>query len=283
MVKDQIKKNTPMIVRLSFWRIRHLSFWSGTNYFVLFFLEKLILILDKLLGNENAVKCICCGESFSRFVQFLDYDYMAGSSRCPHCGSHQRHRFLHYFLQREILPKYENGILLRFSPERQFDLLIKRYPKLIYFGTDINGGGRRWTPKDGQPSGSTSNTQWVSGGLSFLSDAQTLPLLNESVDLIVSIHVLEHLPSDLQAMAEISRVLSPKGVSIVMVPLEGREYTLEYDKPNPMEYLHYRAYGRDFVERLSLYFDVSVINAKVCCPHKIFEFGSEKIFVCKKK
>jgi SAM-dependent methyltransferase len=253
-----------MIIRLSVWRIRHLSLWSGITYFVLFFIEKLLLIIDMLLNNENAAKCICCGESFSRFLRFIDYDYMAGCFRCPYCGSHQRHRLLHYFLQREVFPKHGNSIVLRFAPEAQFDFLMKRYPKLLYFGTDIKN-------KD------------FSSRLSFLSDAQSLPLLNKSVDLVVSIHVLEHLSNDIQAIREISRVLSPKGVAIVMVPETRKKETLEYDKPDPMEHYHYRAYGKDFIERLFTYFDVSVINAKMYCDHRRLGFGSEKLFVCKNR
>jgi SAM-dependent methyltransferase len=263
-VKNTIKNITPMVIRLSVWEIRHVSFWHGIRYFVHFFIEKFRLILDNFSKNETAVKCICCGESFSRFVHFIGYDYMPGSFRCPRCESYQRHRFLHYFMEKEVLPKYGKGVILRFSPESTFDLLIKRYPELIYYGTDIC-------------------TKGVSGRLSFLSDAQSLPLLDESIDLIVSIHVLEHLPSDFQAIREICRVLSPEGVAIVMVPQERREFTLEYYKPNAREHNHYRVYGRDFIERLSSCFGVSVISANEFAPRKMLEFGSEKLFICKKK
>jgi len=141
---------------------------------------------------------------------------------------------------------------------------LDNLPKFFYLRADINIKG-------------------FSNRLSFLSDAQSLPLLNKSVDLVVSIHVLEHLPNGLQAIGEISRVLSPKGVAIGMVPERRKKETLEYYKPDPMEHYHYRAYGKGFIERLLLYFDVSLVNAKNYCSHRRLGFGSEKIFICKNR
>lgn len=49
-------------------------------------------------------------------------------------------------------------------------------------------------------------------------DAYSLPFEDESFDRIVAAEVLEHLPEDTDAMAELSRVLKPGGIMAVSVP-----------------------------------------------------------------
>ncbi len=49
-------------------------------------------------------------------------------------------------------------------------------------------------------------------------DALALPFADEEFDRIVAAEVLEHIPADLQAMAELARVLKPGGTLAVTVP-----------------------------------------------------------------
>jgi SAM-dependent methyltransferase len=66
--------------------------------------------------------------------------------------------------------------------------------------------------------------------------------------------VLEHLPRDGPALAEIARVLAPGGQAAVMVPmLSGWEAkpTLEFDAPQPRLSDHWRLYGRDVPDRIA--------------------------------
>jgi SAM-dependent methyltransferase len=70
-------------------------------------------------------------------------------------------------------------------------------------------------------------------------------------DVIACSHVLEHIPHDLAAMKEILRVLKEGKTCIVQVPLQPNLLTtIEYDRPNPDEFDHVRAYGLDFASRL---------------------------------
>jgi len=54
-------------------------------------------------------------------------------------------------------------------------------------------------------------------------DAYALPFADACFDRIVAAEVLEHLPDDEQAMAELARVLRPGGTIAVTVPRYGPE------------------------------------------------------------
>lgn len=78
-------------------------------------------------------------------------------------------------------------------------------------------------------------------------------------DLILCSHVLEHVPDDDTAMRELRRVLDPRGIAIVMVPVAMQNAQTEEDLSitDPKERLrrygqfdHVRLYGRDYVQRL---------------------------------
>lgn len=84
-----------------------------------------------------------------------------------------------------------------------------------------------------------------------------LPMAPASTDVALVLHVLEHIPDDRKAMAEIARVLRSNGVAILQVPLSGQLMTDEDVLTAPEERLsrygqadHVRLYGDDFFARL---------------------------------
>jgi SAM-dependent methyltransferase len=84
-----------------------------------------------------------------------------------------------------------------------------------------------------------------------------LPLRDDSVDVLICYHVLEHIPDDGAAMAEIARTLDPGGLALVQVPWRPERSTDE-DPNAPEEERtrrfgqadHVRMYGADFEDRL---------------------------------
>jgi ubiquinone/menaquinone biosynthesis C-methylase UbiE len=90
-------------------------------------------------------------------------------------------------------------------------------------------------------------------------DITAIPLADASVDLAIASHVLEHIPDDRRAMAELRRVVRPGGAALLMVPMEEGRPT--YEDPAitaPADRLrafgqedHVRIYGDDFTDRLS--------------------------------
>ena len=83
-----------------------------------------------------------------------------------------------------------------------------------------------------------------------------LPFDDSSVGLAVCYHVLEHIPDDAVAMAELARVLSSDGLALVQVPW--RTGPTDEDPGAPVaerirrfgQADHVRYYGDDFVDRL---------------------------------
>jgi len=57
--------------------------------------------------------------------------------------------------------------------------------------------------------------------LLFLADVIDYPVQDDSFDLILFNHVLEHIPDDIKALNEVYRILKPGGLLILGVPNEG--------------------------------------------------------------
>jgi len=81
---------------------------------------------------------------------------------------------------------------------------------------------------------------------------------NETFDVILCSHVLEHIPNDRQAIHELHRVLRPGGVAYIQVPYRQDSITdedLTVTSPRERErrfgqFDHVRVYGTDLATRL---------------------------------
>ena len=113
-------------------------------------------------------------------------------------------------------------------------------------------------------------------------DLTCLELPDCSLDVLIAIHVLEHIPDDGSAIREIFRVLRGGGWAGLMVPILG---TTTHEDPgitsdeDRIKYFgqanHVRAYGMDFQERLQgAGFDVTVISYR-----QVFGGQAERNFV----
>ena len=109
-----------------------------------------------------------------------------------------------------------------------------------------------------------------SAGADVKCDAMGMPFREGQVDILIASDVLEHIPDDRKALAEIRRVLSPGGTAILTVPqadhlattfedktiVSWEEREVVYGQPD-----HVRSYGDDFPERLAqVGFTVSVVD-----------------------
>jgi len=64
----------------------------------------------------------------------------------------------------------------------------------------------------------TTASQWYQTRPHIYGDAQDLPFSSESMDTLLLLDVLEHLPSPDSCFKEIKRVLKPSGLLIIQVP-----------------------------------------------------------------
>jgi SAM-dependent methyltransferase len=90
-------------------------------------------------------------------------------------------------------------------------------------------------------------------------DITDIPYAENTFDVILCSHVLEHIPDDHQAMGELYRILKPGGWALVLVPFdpERAETFEDPDVVDPKERLrlfgqsdHVRIYGCDLKDRL---------------------------------
>ena len=117
-------------------------------------------------------------------------------------------------------------------------------------------------------------------------DAQRLTYADASFDLVTHTEVLEHVPDDARAVAELHRVLRPGGTMLFTVPLYGGRATIErarlrdgavehllepayhIDPLRGAGILAFRDYGLDIVERLHAagFVEAAVIASKRRIP-----------------
>lgn len=155
--------------------------------------------------------------------------------RCPSCGSRERHRLIHLWLERETVDLKDGRLILHFAPEKYF---IRQMAGVENYHTaDI-----------------------VPGKARHAMDMADITFDDSSVDVVISNHVLEHVPDDRKAISEMFRVLKPGGFAILTVPQNwARQDTYESDEATTpaLMFAHYddtghvRYYGRDFPDRVA--------------------------------
>jgi SAM-dependent methyltransferase len=156
--------------------------------------------------------------------------------QCPRCGSYERVRALWLFLRDESSLAAGGGRVLHFAPAPGIAAALRALPGVEYLSADL-------TP----------------GVAMEVADITAIPHPADSFDAVVCSHVLEHVPDDRGAMAELFRVLRPGGAAHLMQPVDF-ERAETYEDPAiaaPEErrrafgqFNHVRVYGRDIRERL---------------------------------
>ena len=212
------------------------------------FLKKQLKLLY-LAGK--GVECNLCGRRFRKFLPtghdldvLTELEVIGGGFRenclCPNCYSVDRDRLVAAWLE-DHLPKTEHIRLLHIAPDKNVSAFIMGHNNIDYIAGDKFEEGYDYPESVME------------------LDVTSLPFEDESFDLVICNHVLEHVPDDSKAMSELFRVMKIRGRGILQVPISWKiESTLE--DPNisdPAEQErrfgqrdHVRIYGPDYVERL---------------------------------
>lgn len=177
------------------------------------------------------------GKSFKNFLPY-GYEKQRANVLSPSTLSLERHRLLWLYLKNEtdFFNATEKKKVLHFAPEQAFYKLFRNQKNLDYTTTDL-----------------------FSPLADVKADICDLPFADNSYDIILCNHVLEHIPDDTKAMQELFRVLKPGGMAILQIPQElDRETTFADDSITDQkerakifgQYDHVRIYGRDYFDKL---------------------------------
>lgn len=175
-----------------------------------------------------------------QFRSFLSYGYEKTRENVlsPSTLSLERHRLLWLYLKNETNFFTAPLKVLHFAPEQAFYKRFKKLPNIDYTTTDLN-----------------------SPLADVKADICALPFANDSYDVILCNHVLEHIPDDTKAMQELFRVLKPNGWGIFQIPqdlnrattFEDNSITDKADRARIFgQYDHVRVYGLDYFDKLRL-------------------------------
>lgn len=182
------------------------------------------------MGFGTTVRCPNCGWSGRQFAPSANP--RRANRICPVCFSNERYRALEAWLRARATRPGER--LLEIAP---IELV--------------------------RPTATELGMEYVSLDLKsaralVLGDLCDLPFSTAAFDVVVCFHVLEHVPDDAAAMAELGRIVKAGGDLVIVVPWDqGRRETFEDPDTDPADYErvygqsdHVRIYGADFSGRL---------------------------------
>lgn len=166
---------------------------------------------------------------------FVDVGHPARwAARCPNCGSRERHRLLHLWITEGGGDKLAGKRILHFAPEKVYMRRMRGNP--LYETADLR-----------------------QAGVTHAVDITDTRLPEASYDMVIANHVLEHIADDSQAMRELFRLLKPRGLAVLSVPINATRRTT-YENPAVTSAAgrqahfsapdHVRYYGLDFADRL---------------------------------
>jgi len=176
-----------------------------------------------------------------------------------------------YCQENHLLNK--GGKMLHFAPEQTLYKKFSSLENIDYWPVDINPN---------MP------------GVRKAVDITNISFDDNSIDVIICNHVLEHIPDEEKALSELYRVLAQDGFAFLNVPII-RETTLENPAYNTPELRfkyygqddHVRAYGKDYPDRLrKAGFKVEIVEyCKNLQPEQVKRYGltkNETFYLCRK-
>ena len=168
--------------------------------------------LRKALFFGFSTTCVLCGNSVRQFrshgggAEVLDRRKVVGGmlrheDRCPVCHGADRTRMMMTYLDTETPVGDRPQRILHVAPDFGLYLWLKRQNAVEYTGTDLDAS--RYRHIDGIQA----------------ADLTAAPFEADTFDIIICSHVLEHVPDDAAAFAELFRILKPGGHALLLVPL----------------------------------------------------------------
>jgi SAM-dependent methyltransferase len=208
--------------------------------------------------------CEFCGWSGFSFVPIYYVDGYRADVFCPRCRLMDRYRTLIHFVRRSEwgarIRRLQPRVLDVAPTESSGKMLEREFAAREAIGFDISNP---WADVEG--------------------DLQNICFPPESFDFFLCYEVLDYIPKDNIALAELRRVLKPGGCGILRVGFDQQlQNTVEYSKPDADDSYHIRRYGRDLPDRFrKAGFEVELVDLIQLVPEverKRFGLESAPVF-----
>lgn len=243
-------------------------------------------IRNAILWVFKKSECPICHAHFDEYLQtgtsakvWEQYGGVGAGVRkaiCPVCHSSDRERLVYLFFRDYYFTGNKNKHVkfLHIAPESNLSKYLMTHPNVEYMAGDKRCEGYSYPE--------------------YVRDVDIMDLhdiFDNTYDVVVCNHVLEHVPDDIVAMKELRRVLKHDGFAVLQVP-----YALKLEKTFEDNILteaarfdaygqadHVRLYGMDYHERLKIAgFNVEVLDIVRNYPKKYGLNPNEKLFLCRK-
>ncbi|MGC1241327.1 MAG: class I SAM-dependent methyltransferase [Chryseosolibacter sp.] len=188
------------------------------------------------LRGKN-VTCPICSRSFRKFLPYGRINPRP-NALCPNCLSLERHRLIWLYLQETTGFFSRKQAVLHIAPEA---CLIPPFEKIHqdqYVTADIESPLAK-----------------------VKMDIHRMPFRDNTFEVVLCNHVLEHVADDIAAMKEIYRVLKPGGFAILQIPFFEPVPERTFSDPSVTDRRlrekmfgqddHVRRYGRDYPQRIA--------------------------------
>ena len=143
---------------------------------------------------------------------------------CPSCDCTDRDRLYKLFWEKKFQNINQNikYTFIDFAPSKPLAEYLKNISILNYRSADL-----------------------FMKGVDDKVDIQELPYADNSVDFFNCSHILEHVNSDIKSLNELYRILKPKGIGILMVPIFLTVETTIEDINEKNENIRWQKFGQD--------------------------------------
>lgn len=215
-------------------------------------------IINELKDTEKEVKayletkqfCPICN-SYGHFYPWYGDVNPRFLYICPTCLSASRHRFLYYVYKNVLSNIKQNIKILHMAPEKCFKDLWKN-PLIDYTAMDLSPEAYDFVKCKRE-------------------NVLNLSFKDNSFDVVLSNHVIEHVEDENKFMSEVLRVLKPGGKLLLNIPIyfdtqksfENPDIVTREDRRKFYgDSDHCRKYGTDVIEKFKNFYNAECIEAK---------------------
>ncbi|MGD1808133.1 class I SAM-dependent methyltransferase [Dapis sp. BLCC M126] len=158
--------------------------------------------------------------------------------KCKKCGSLERHRAIRdFFIQLKKVSQLETYSCLQISSDLSIEPSWFDYHELSVYGSKNS------------------------------IDIQNIERPDNSYDIAICNHVLEHVQDDVKALREILRILKPNGLLELSVPSPYYQKTTnDWGYPDNNQHGHYRVYGKDIENKFQQNINYPYLSCTIIDP-----------------